>query len=402
MELDEWTDMRATHEVNPVVVVSIDGLAARAVSPERTPTICSLARAGAGCFTGSTVTPPATLSAHTSMLRSTPPAVHGIVGNEPQRLKHCAPSFLQAARNAGHTTGAFLSWQPLSDVIEPTATTHRTVIDGGYESNEDRVITSAASDQLVQDQRDVTFVYLIGPDLAGHAHGWDDPGYHAAVRSADAMLAEIVAAAGDRSSILVTTDHGGSGNDHATLDRDTMEIFIAARSPRLEAGRGWERFSLLDIAPTVASLAGFEPHPHWHGRSLIGTAVPLVDRIMTLLAELEHHSYGENVNMLDHSLQTAWQASAPPEATTPRCSPVCSMMSDICWVNQDRSDTPTTPPRPPDSCSRGFLLLSSNRSGCTSRQSDTSSPARLHTPARSAPLRSKPCNNKAGPCRQPR
>lgn len=297
--------MSETHGRSPVIVVSIDGVAPRSISPERTPTICSVARSGAGCFTGTTVTPPITLPAHTSILRSVPPDTHGILDNEPQPLDNTAPSFLQAARNGGCTTSAIVSWRPLDSVIEPTATTVRIVLDGGYGPGDDRFVTDAACDQFARGQHDVTFIYLTAPDLAGHTHGWDHGEYHAAVHQADAMLGEIVAAADDRSSILVTTDHGGSGKDHATTDADTMQIFVAARSPLLDAGGCWETFSPVDIAPTVAHLAGFEPHPDWQGTSLLGKAVPLVDHICAMLTELEQHAYGESVNMAEHSLQTA-------------------------------------------------------------------------------------------------
>ena len=104
-----------------VLVVSIDGLAPRYVTPGAMPNLCALARSGASCFTARTVVPPLTVPAHASMFRGVEPAIHGLVDNTPLD-PHCeAPSFLAAARAAGHATASVICWPPMDLLIEPHA-----------------------------------------------------------------------------------------------------------------------------------------------------------------------------------------------------------------------------------------------------------------------------------------
>ena len=296
-----------------MLVVSIDGLAPRHITRAAMPALTTLALEGASCFTARTVAPPWTVPAHTSMLRGVDPATHGLSDNTPAPLRTGAPSFLKAARQADRSTAMFVSWLPLDAVIERDAASERFVIDSGYDPDDDRRMVDAAvaSAREAGGCSDLMFVYLVAPDLAGHGHGFDSVEYRAAAVRSDTHLARLLDAVGDRASVLVTTDHGGLGTDHADQVPDVMETFVVVRAPgRVAAGSGWAAASLLDVAPTVADLCGIDPDPSWEGSSLLGRELPLVDVVMDLLAAGAGVSYREQVTMLDHALQSAALAAA--------------------------------------------------------------------------------------------
>ncbi len=116
--------------------------------------------------------------------------------------------------------------------------------------------------------------------------------------------------AGPDTAIVVTTDHGGVGRGHAEPVIDTLETFVVVRSRRVQPGSMWPTATILDIAPTVVDLIGVEPDRHWSGTTLIGRQRPIVDHLLELVATMADHSYGERVDMLQHSLQTAACARA--------------------------------------------------------------------------------------------
>ncbi len=295
----------------PSVVVSIDGLAPRHITRTTMPALTTLALEGASCFSARTVTPPLTLPAHTSMLRGVGPATHGVIENLSAGLRTDAPTFLKAARGAGRSTAACISWLPLDDVIECGAVTQRFVIDGGYDPDNDRQVVDAAVAAICEAHHDLVFAYLIGPDLAGHDHGWGSPEYQTAVTQSDAALARMAEAAGPDANVLVTTDHGGLGTGHGDPVPEVMETFVVVRAPgRIRPASGWPAASLLDIAPTVADVCGFAADRRWEGTSLVGRELPLNDVLVDLLAASAHHTYGEQVTMLDHALQAAALAAA--------------------------------------------------------------------------------------------
>ena len=294
-----------------MLVVSIDGLAPRHITRVTMPALTTLALEGASCFTAGTVRPLLTLPIHTSMLRGVDPAAHGLSGNTPVPLCTGAPSFLRAARAAGHATAMFVSWLALDTVIERDAAEHRFVIDGGYDLDDDGRVVDAAIAAAAEGRHDLLFVYLTRPDLAGHAHGWDSAGYLDAVTRIDVELARLLDAVGSGASVLVTTDHGGLGTDHGDDVREVTETFAVVRAPgRVPAGSGWPCASVLDVAPTVADLCGLGPDPRWEGSSLLGREIPLVEIVMELLAALAGERYCERVTMLDHVLQSAALAAA--------------------------------------------------------------------------------------------
>lgn len=298
--------MDAKH-TSPVLVVSIDGVAPRFVTPATMPRLSELARAGASCYRARTVVPSITVPAHASMFRGVDPVVHGLVDNAGRLGPDSAqqwPSFLAAARDSGLRTAALLNWAPLDALVEPTALDVRWFLNGGYGDDDDAIIAQAAPG-VFGTSPDVAFAYLVAPDNAGHAHGWGSAAYIDALGTADDALGSLLDAWGERGSVIVTTDHGGHGDDHCSSQELDLITFVVARSPRLEPMSLWESASVLDVAPTVADLAGFPAPAAWSGSSLIGAQVPIVDHLCSLVEAMGDHCYGESVTMADHSLQAA-------------------------------------------------------------------------------------------------
>ena len=66
-------------------------------------------------------------------------------------------------------------------------------------------------------------------------------------------------------AIVVTTDHGGVGRGHFEAVDDVLETFLVVRSQRIAPGSMWSEASILDVAPTVADLAGGADAGQWTG-----------------------------------------------------------------------------------------------------------------------------------------
>ena len=289
----------------PVVLVSLDGIAPRFVTPERMPHLCGLARAGASCFTARTVAPPWTRVVHASMLLGVDPDVHGLVDNSMKPLAEGLTSVLALAREAGRTTASANNWKQMDSLIESRASLHRIFIDSGYDPAEDDLMVDMFATVWAARRPDVSYVYLCRTDLAGHDHGWGSDEYLSAMTEIDRTLGRLLAVVGDETSVVVTTDHGGIGDDHSAISDEVMDIFVAVRSHRVAAGSMWTSASTLDVAPTVADLAGLGPDPTWTGSSLIGAEVPLIDHLLDLVEQGSAVTYGEHVDMRAHALQTA-------------------------------------------------------------------------------------------------
>jgi arylsulfatase A-like enzyme len=112
----------------------------------------------------------------------------------------------------------------------------------------------------------VTFVHLREPDEAGHKRGWMGLDYLQAVREADRAVGRIldaIAEAGklDRTAILVSADHGGSGRGHyrfAEPNRaENVTIPWICAGPGVRPGTVIDRVvRTYDTAPTALALLG--------------------------------------------------------------------------------------------------------------------------------------------------
>ncbi|MEM8499866.1 MAG: TauD/TfdA family dioxygenase [Pseudomonadota bacterium] len=292
------------------LVVSIDGVAPRFVTPGTMPTLCELARLGASTFDARTIDPSITLPAHASLFRGVAAIDHGIVSNDDHELKCSACSFLKQARTSGLQTAALFNWQRFCRVLEQDAVDHLFVLDGGYQPAEDEVTVTHACATLSSRSQDLVFAYIAQPDLAGHEYGWGSGEYLTALERSDGLLSKLWSLLQAHDSILVTTDHGGHGDDHQIACLENTQTFMAMCSPRLSANSLWPRASILDVAPTIADVCEFQADPLWQGKSLIGSERSLAEVLIGALQDMEHHAYGERVNMLEHALQAASAARA--------------------------------------------------------------------------------------------
>lgn len=109
--------------------------------------------------------------------------------------------------------------------------------------------------------------------------------YEAALGAIDAQIARVVAALRrlgrfDRSILVVYGDHGEMFHErpgYVTHSREPYDLLVRVpclvRAPALvKPGRDDYPLELVDLAPTVLGLLGWEAHPAWQGTALLGPA----------------------------------------------------------------------------------------------------------------------------------
>jgi hypothetical protein len=115
----------------------------------------------------------------------------------------------------------------------------------------------------------LVFVHILRVDTAGHAHGGDSPEYRHAARSADTILAALVAAAPDARWFLLS-DHGhlgGPHGGHGGEERDVRQVEGCIVGPNVPPQRG-RLVHLVDVSRAIADSTSTTLAPEARGRPL--------------------------------------------------------------------------------------------------------------------------------------
>lgn len=267
---------RAEH----LVIIGIDGLGSYGLNgTARTPHIDSLRKAGAYTYHARGVLPTDSSPNWASMIMGAGPELHGVTSNSWKRDKFDIPAattgpegifptifgVLRAQRPTSRIA-FFTEWGDFPRLIEGKA------VDEVYigKSAEDTAARAAAV--ILESKPNLTFVQLDHVDHAGHEFEHESPQYVAAIEVADKLVGKIVdalrkAGISERTIVLVTSDHGGSGKGHGKSVLRQIEIPWIIWGPGVARGKQIESQVLTyDTAATAAYVLGLDPPEVWRGR----------------------------------------------------------------------------------------------------------------------------------------
>ena len=215
-----------------VLAISVDGLnpaALRRLGTARTPVLHRLVAEGAATLNArSSRELTITLPNHTTMVtgrridRAT--GGHGVTWNDDLRSRtvHSAAGrqissvFNVVARGGGES--AVLAGKTKFGLFQRSwpAAVDRSTIDADA-----LVLVKAARAELLHGDRELVFLHLALPDVAGHANGFMSPSYLDAVARTDRLLGRLVRTVdahpelAEDLTVVLTADHGGKGANHS-------------------------------------------------------------------------------------------------------------------------------------------------------------------------------------------
>jgi choline-sulfatase len=267
-----------------VVIVTIDTLradhlGAYGYAAARTPNFDRLAREGVR-FDRAYATAPITLTSHASLMTGRYPPGHGARHNG-MRLDLKTPTLAEAFAAKGYATAAFVAAFPLDrrfGLIKGFQSYGDTMPrdEAGHVTNErpGRLVVDEALAWLSAHRQDRFFlwVHLFEPHApygnpADPAQAGRPPiaRYDDDIAEADAQMGRLVDALGDLRSqtlIVVAGDHGEAFGEHGEISHSLFTYDTTLRVPLVFSGGNIatlgaipDAVSLVDVAPTIASLA---------------------------------------------------------------------------------------------------------------------------------------------------
>ena len=257
--------------MSKVILVSIDGMRPDGVLQCGHPFVQKMMEIGSYALDAQTVFPSVTLPCHMSMFHSVPPQRHGITTNTYTPPVRPINGLFEQVQSAGKSTAMFYGWEPLKDISRPGSLVHASYIHSYADEHTDGILARRAMDCIEKYRPDFVFLYMVETDeKGGHDSGWMTPTYLQYIHDAIENVKNVWETYGDEYTILVTADHGGHDRGHGSDLPEDMTIPQFYLGKDFEAGKALSGVSLLDLAPTAATLLQVEIPREWEGKSLIG------------------------------------------------------------------------------------------------------------------------------------
>ena len=243
---------------NKVILISIDGMRPDGLRACGNPYLRELEATSAYTYTGQSVFPSVTLPCHFSMAHSVSPQRHGILTNLYVPQVRPVQGIFEAIRAAGGVSAMCYGWEQMRDIAQPGSLQFATYIHAYARESTDTVLTDTALRMLAEDKPDFLFLYLVETDeKGGHDHGWMSEEYLKCIYRAIDNVRRVIEAFGDEYTVIIMSDHGEAPED--------MTVPFFFHGPAFTPGRIDTPLSLLDIAPTIATLLGIPADRDWEG-----------------------------------------------------------------------------------------------------------------------------------------
>ena len=256
--------------MNKVILISIDGMRPDGLKKCGNPYVAELEKKCDYTYTGSSMTPSVTFPCHFSMTHSVVPARHGILSNTYIPQVRPIKGIFEKIKDFGGVSAMFYGWEPLRDIALPGALKFATYINAYTEESSDTVLTDRALSLIDEHKPDFVFLYMVETDeKGGHDNGWMSEEYLRRISIALDNIKRVIEKFGDEYSVIIMADHGGHDRSHGSDLAEDMTIPLFFIGDEFTKANEVSGLSILNIAPTIAKVMGFEPEPEWEGKSIV-------------------------------------------------------------------------------------------------------------------------------------
>jgi len=259
-----------------VVVIGVDGMSPDGIANADTPTMDTLITNGASTMTARAVLPTSSSPNWASMIMGAGPIHHGITSNGWKLDKHELttvaigsggrfPTIFSILRDQRKDAvqACFYDWSGFGRLF------HQDDLNVAADTKGPKVTTKRACEYIEANRPLFTFVHLDHVDHVGHDKGHGTPEYYESVTEADGYIGQIldaIDAAGIRAktTVLITSDHGGVKKGHGGSSRAEVEIPWILQGAGVKTGHAIATpVFTYDTAATAAHLLGLTAPEAW-------------------------------------------------------------------------------------------------------------------------------------------
>lgn len=249
-----------------VVLISIDGTRADAVTQCGSPFVDFLMKNGTYCLNEITVYPSVTLPCHYSMTHGIPPTRHGMTVNFYTPPVRPVAGIFEIVNGYGGKVAMCSNFVTLRDLASPEAVHVSYFLKMAHYEEEDHMVAEKALEFLKTETPDIMFVHMVDTDHYGHDHGFMSDKYIERMRIAYDLAQKIYEAAKDDYVVIVTSDHGGHDRIHGTDMKEDMFVPFFMVGEGVKKAHELKDMCIIDVTSTIADVMGVPQLQFWEGK----------------------------------------------------------------------------------------------------------------------------------------
>jgi len=255
---------------NKVVLILVDGMRPDGMKKCGNKFVEEMLSCSSYTLNAKTVMPSVTLPCHFSLFHSVKPERHGITTNIYTPQVRPVDGLVEKLSDVSKKCAFFYTWGELRDLSRPGKLHHSEFLNIHDYENVDCDITDKAIKYINEENPDFTFLYLGQTDeIGGHGYGWMSEKYLGCIDNAFSCIKKVYENIDKNYNIIVIADHGGHERTHGEDIAEDMTIPVIMCGPCFEKGKELSDVSILDIAPTIASMLNAPYAKEWEGKSIL-------------------------------------------------------------------------------------------------------------------------------------
>jgi len=258
-------------EKRMVVVIGVDGLSGWSVKKYHTPVLDSLMSVGSYTLKAKAVYPTLSAPNWASMIMGVDPKAHGILSNHwkpADREGKDTPSIFQLMnkQDSSLSLAVFHHWKEFIDLTE------KDQIDKVVHIKNESLCMLLATNYLLTDHPDFTFIHLDHVDSSGHHFGHKSKEYKRAVLKTDSLVGVFVKSINNsplKNNVIIvfTSDHGFWGKHHGGFFTKEKNIPWIIAGPDIKRGvKIKSKVNTFDTAATLCYLFKTPIPSFWRGK----------------------------------------------------------------------------------------------------------------------------------------
>ena len=217
--------------VDHVLIISVDGLRPDLIARAKAEHISSLMDSGAFSLWALTIPSCNTLPSHVSMLTGVTMEKHGIEFNDERSTTRpiytTATTIFELAKRAGYTTALVSGKSKFQALAKPGSIDWLSAPE--LPKTSDDIVADNAGTLIRLFKPGLMFVHFPGADSAGHSKGWGSREQIDTIANIDrniGMLMNALKTSGmaERTVVILSADHGGSGRSHGASIANSRTI----------------------------------------------------------------------------------------------------------------------------------------------------------------------------------